>query len=143
MGSNTQLGTQGPASLILIRLLVGGVFLSEGIQKLLFPGILGVDRFAALGFPVPGVTATAVGTIEIIAGSAVLLGLATRLAALFLLIVALVAIITTKIPILVGHGVWVFPVPDAERYGLWGFLHAWRGDIAMVIGSLYLLVAID
>lgn len=143
MGSNTQLGTQGPASLILIRLLVGGVFLSEGIQKLLFPGVLGASRFADLGFPIPGLTAASVGAIEIIAGSAVLLGLATRLAAVFLLVISIVAILTTKLPILVGHSVWVFPLPEANRYGMWGFLHAWRGDIAMFLGTLYLIVAID
>lgn len=143
MGTNTKLGTQGPASLILIRLLVGGIFLTEGLQKLLFPGILGATRFANLGFPVPRTTATAVGAIEVIAGGAVLVGLATRLAAIFLLIIALGAIITTKLPILVGHGVWVFPLPKSDRYGVWGFLHAWRGDIAMLLGSLYLLIAID
>lgn len=143
MGTNTQLGTQGPASLILIRLLVGGVFLSEGVQKLLFPGILGADRFATLGFPIPGLTAASVGVIEIIAGSAVLLGLATRLAALFLLAIAIVALITTKLPILVGHSVWVFPLPEVDRYGMWGFLHSWHGDIAMFLGTLYLIIAID
>lgn len=143
MGTNTKLGTQGPASLILIRLLVGGVFLTEGLQKLLFPEMLGAARFASLGFPVPRVIATVVGAVEIIAGGAVLLGLATRLAAVFLLLIALGAIITTKLPILVGHGVWVFPLPEVDRNGVWGFLHAWRGDIAMLLGSLYLLIAID
>lgn len=139
----TRLGTQGPASLILIRLLVGGVFLTEGIQKLLFPGILGAARFETLGFPTPQTTALAVGIIEIVAGGAVLVGLATRLAAVFLFLIALGAIITTKLPILVQHGIWVFPLQDAERYGVWGFLHAWRGDIAMLLGSLYLLIEID
>ncbi|RRJ30513.1 DoxX family protein [Halocatena pleomorpha] len=144
MGTNTKLGTQGPASLILIRLLVGGVFITEGLQKLLFPGILGASRFAELGFPVPRTTATAVGVIEVVAGGAVLVGLATRLAAVFLLLIALGAIITTKIPILLGHGIWVFPVQDnVSRYGVWGFFHEWRGDIAMLLGSLYLLIAID
>lgn len=143
MGSNTRFGTQGPASLILIRLLVGGVFLTEGLQKLLFPNALGAALFMDLGFPVPRVTATVVGTIEVVAGGAVLLGLATRLAAIFLLLIAIGAIITTKLPILLGQGIWVFPLPPANRYGVWGFLHAWRGDIAMVIGSLYLLIAVD
>lgn len=143
MGANTRFGTQGPASLILIRLLVGGVFLTEGLQILLFPELLGATRFETLGFPVPQTTANVVGVIEVVAGGAVLVGLATRLAAIFLLLIALGAIITTKVPILVGHGVWVFPVQEAERYGVWGFLHAWRGDIAMLLGTLYLLVEID
>jgi putative oxidoreductase len=143
MGSNYQFGTQGPASLIVIRLLVGGVFLSAGIQKLIFPNLLGASRFATLGFPVPGLVATFVGVIEIVAGGAVLLGLATRLAALFLLFIGIGAIITTKLPILLGEPIWVFPVPNVEQYGLWAFLRAWRGDISMVLGSLYLLLAVD
>lgn len=143
MGSNRQFGTQGPASLIVIRLLVGGIFLSAGVQKLIFPNLLGAGRFAELGFPVPGLTATFIAIVEIVAGGAVLLGLATRLAALFLMIIGIGAIITTKLPILMGEPVWVFPVPPTEQYGLWGFLRAWRGDISMVLGSLYLLLAID
>jgi putative oxidoreductase len=143
MGTNRQLGTQGPASLIVIRLLVGGVFLSAGIQKLIFPDLLGAGRFATLGFPVPRLVATTIGVVEIIAGGAVLLGLATRLAAILLLLIGIGAIITTKLPILMGEPVWVFPLPDRQHYGVWAFLRVWRGDIAMVLGSLYLLIAID
>lgn len=141
MVTNVQLGSQGPVTLILVRVLVGGVFLTEGLQKMLFPALLGAGRFATLGFPVPRLTATAVGTIEIGAGAAVLLGMATRVAALFLLAIAVGGIITTKLPILVGHSVWVFPVPETDRYGVWAFVHAWRADLAMVLGSLYLLIA--
>lgn len=143
MGTNTKLGTQGPASLILIRLLVGGIFITEGLQKFLFPEVLGAARFAALGFPVPRTTALTVGVVEVVAGGAVLVGLATRLAAVFLLLIALGAIITTKLPILLGHDIWVFSLQEVDRTGVWGFLHAWRSDIAMLLGTLYLLIAID
>ena len=37
------------APIVLIRLLVGAVFLSEGIQKFLFPASLGVGRFVKIG----------------------------------------------------------------------------------------------
>ena len=39
---DTLTGSRAPAATILIRILVGGVFLSEGIQKFLFPNALGV-----------------------------------------------------------------------------------------------------
>jgi putative oxidoreductase len=47
------LATTAPAEVILIRLVVGCVFLSEGIQKFLFPAALGVGRFAQIGIPAP------------------------------------------------------------------------------------------
>ena len=40
-----------PYAVILVRFLVGGVFLSEGIQKFLFPEALGVGRFTSIGIP--------------------------------------------------------------------------------------------
>jgi putative oxidoreductase len=46
-----------PAATILIRLIVGGVFLSEGIQKFLFPDVLGVGRFVKIGIPFPEIMA--------------------------------------------------------------------------------------
>jgi putative oxidoreductase len=39
--------------IVLIRVLVGWVFLSEGIQKFLFPAALGAGRFAKIGIPAP------------------------------------------------------------------------------------------
>lgn len=136
-------GTQGPTTQILIRLLVGGVFLTAGLQKLLFPGLIGAGRFADLGFPVPGIIATLIGSIEIVAGSAVLLGLATRLAAYLLLGVAIGAIIAVDFPVLLNQPIWVFPVPDRPRYGVWAFFTSFRENFAMLIGTLYLIIASD
>ena len=51
----------GPRSVILIRLLVGAVFLAEGIQKFLFPAALGVGRFVKIGLPAPEVLAGLAG----------------------------------------------------------------------------------
>ena len=100
--------TDAPPAVILIRLIVGGVFLSEGIQKFLFPEALGVGRFVKIGIPAPAVMAPFVGYCEIICGALILLGLLTRAAALPLIIDMLVAISTTKIPLLftVGSGRW-------------------------------------
>jgi putative oxidoreductase len=113
-------------AVIFIRLLVGWVFLSEGIQKFLFPAALGVGRFAKIGIPDPHVLAPLVGVVEIVCGALVILGLWTRLACVPLLIVIGVAIWTTKVPIL-HHG------------GVWPMLHEARVDFSMVLGLLFLL----
>ena len=121
------LATQAPRATVLVRLLVGAVFLSEGLQKFLFPAALGVGRFAKIGIPWPEVTAPFVGVFEIGCGLLVLLGLATRLAAIPLLIDMLVAIATTKLPMLVTSG-------------FWAMAHEARTDWSMLLGALYLLV---
>src|SRR5215470_1229525 len=53
-------------SILLIRVLVGWVFLSEGIQRFLFPDALGVGRFVKIGIPWPHVMAPFVGLLEIV-----------------------------------------------------------------------------
>ena len=45
--------TNAPAEVILIRLVVGGVFLSEGIQKFVYADDLAAGRFARIGIPSP------------------------------------------------------------------------------------------
>ena len=98
------LASDAPAAVWLIRLLVGAVFVSEGIQKFLFPAELGVGRFTKIGLPSPEVLAPFVGVVEIVGGFLLLLGLCTRLAAVALIIDMIVAITTTKIPILLKDG---------------------------------------
>jgi len=61
-------------AILLIRVLVGRVFLSEGIQKFLFPDFLGVGRFVKIGIPWPQFTAPFVGVVETACGSLVLVG---------------------------------------------------------------------
>jgi putative oxidoreductase len=75
--------TSAGREVILIRLIVGGVFLSEGIQKFLFPNDLGVGRFSKIGIPSPEVLAPFVGVCEIVCGALILIGLLTRVAAVF------------------------------------------------------------
>lgn len=132
--------TDAPASVILIRLMVGAIFLTEGIQKFLYPGEVGAGRFAKIGIPSPDVTGPFVGGVEIVCGALILLGLLTRLAAVLLIINMLVAILSTKIPILVGHGFWGFSLRTLPYYGFWGFTHEARTDISMLLGSLFLLL---
>jgi len=126
---------------LLVRLMIGlVVFFPEGLQKLLFPGILGAGRFARIGIPSPEVLGPFVGVIEILCGALIIVGLATRLAALPLVIIMLVAIVSTKVPILLGRDAWIFHVQQMSRYGLWSMLHEARVDLDMLIGCIYLFV---
>ncbi len=134
------IATSAPASVILIRLVVGGVFLSEGIQKFLYPGENGVGRFTKIGIPAPEVMAPFVGVIETVCGALILIGLLTRLAAIPLIIDMLVAILSTKIPILLGHGFWGFSLRPLPYYGFWGMAHEARTDFSMLLGSIFLLI---
>jgi putative oxidoreductase len=128
----------GPAA--IIRLMVGAVFLLEGVQKFLYPGDRGAGRLANMGFPAPEILGPFVGVVEITCGAMVLLGLLTRLAVIPLIIDMTVAIVSTKIPILLGRGFWGFSLRELDRYGFWELVHETRTDWSMLLGSLFLLV---
>ena len=135
------LATRAPGWSILIRLLVGlVVFLPEGVQKLAFPDLLGAGRFAHIGIPYPDLMGPFVGLVEIVCGVLIMVGLCTRLAAIPLIVIMLVAIVSTKIPILLGHDVWTFRVSKLSRYGFWSAAHEARADFCMLLGTLYLLI---
>ena len=133
------LSTSAPRSVTLIRLLVGSVFLEEGIQKFLFADLMGAGRFTRIGIPSAQVMGPFVGTVEIVCGTLILLGWLTRLASIPLLINISVAIISTKIPILLGHDYWCFHVAKLARYGFWSMASEARTDFAMLLGLLFLL----
>jgi uncharacterized membrane protein YphA (DoxX/SURF4 family) len=107
--------------------MVGAVFLSEGIQKFLFPDLRGAGRFEKIGLPNPDFLGNFVGTFEILCGALILFGLLTRLAAIPLIIIMLVAILTTKSEVL------------AEE-GFWPMMHGSRTDWSMLLGSIFLLI---
>jgi putative oxidoreductase len=119
--------TDNAASTIIIRLMVGAVFISEGIQKFLFADTLGAGRFAKIGLPSPEFLANFVGVIEITCGTLVLVGLLTRYASIPLIIIMLVSIITTKLPILTSNG-------------FWSMAHESRIDWVMLLGSIFLII---
>src|SRR3954451_10503999 len=112
---------------LLIRVAVGFIFLSEGLQKYITPEATGTVRFAKIGFPHPAFWAYFTGSLEIACGILILIGLFTRLAAIPLLIIMIVAFITTKIPILTDKG-------------FWSFAHEYRTDFAMTLLLIYLLM---
>ena len=126
--------------MILIRVIVGVVFLTEGILKFVRPGELGVGRFAHIGLPWPHLLAPFVGAVEIAAGGALILSFFAGDAALLLLIVILTAIVTTKVPILLGHHVGPFGPPKLDRYGVLSFIHEARTDLAMLFGLVAILL---
>ncbi|MGC2195927.1 MAG: DoxX family protein [Terriglobales bacterium] len=115
-----------PASVILVRLLVGWVFLSEGVQKFLFPAALGVGRFERIGIPAPHFFAPFVGVVETVFGLLLMIGLLTRVAAIPLMIDISVAIAATKVPML-------------AKAGFWSTMHEARTDLCMLLGSVFLI----
>ena len=138
-------GTNVPAettsrAITLVRVMVGGVFLVEGVLKFLYPDEFAAGRFDRIGIPLPQVMGPFVGAVELVCGALVLVGLFTRLAAVPLLIDISVAILSTKIPILCGHGFWGFAFPKVPHVGLLGMLHEARTDFSMWLGLVFLLV---
>jgi len=125
--SDVSWANRAAKAVLLIRILVGWVFLSEGIQKFLFPDALGVGRFVKIGIPWPQVMAPFVGVVEIVCGTLLLVGLVTRLAAIPLLIDICVALYSTKIVTLTKNGVW-------------STLHEARTDVSMLLGLIFLLI---
>lgn len=131
--------SQGPA-VVLIRLLVGWVFVSEGIGKFVYAGAQGAGRFERIGIPAPHVLGPFVGAIEVACGALIVAGLLTRPAAIPLLVDMAVAICSTKVPILLGHGFGPFSLPKLTQYGFWSMLHEARTDVSMVLGLTFLLI---
>ncbi len=126
------LHAEGPPAVVCVRLLVGLVFLSEGIQKFLYPHQLGPGRFERIGIPAAAFFADLDGVVEIVCGTLVVLGLLTRVAAIPLLIDIIGAIVLTKIRELQPGGF-------LGVEGFWGMAHDARTDLSMLLGLIFLL----
>jgi putative oxidoreductase len=127
--------------LLLIRIIVGIIFLTEGILKFVYPSELGAGRFAHIGLPMPHMLAPFVGGVEIAAGAALILNAYAGAAAMLLLCVIVPAIVTTKVPILLGHGLGPFKVPgNTAHTGFLGFIHEARTDLAMLFSLAAILI---
>jgi putative oxidoreductase len=96
-----------------------GVYVG-GNPKFLFSDALGVGRFIKIGIPAPQFFGPFVGVVEIVCGALLIAGLLTRYAAIPLLIDILVAIATTKIPML-------------SKTGFWSMIHEARTDFCMLL----------
>ncbi|RYD87091.1 MAG: DoxX family protein [Sphingobacteriales bacterium] len=121
------IATDNAATTLLIRMVVGVVFLSEGIQKFLFAKAQGAGRFEKMGLPYADFLGPFVGLTEMLCGLLIALGLLTRFAAIPLIIIMQVAIYTTKLPMLYDGGIWKM-------------LHESRTDWAMLLCSIFLLI---
>ncbi|QUW20447.1 DoxX family protein [Sporosarcina sp. Marseille-Q4063] len=90
MSNRNEIGT------LLLRVVLGIVFLAHGASK--FQGGIGntVGWFESIG--IPGFLAYAVGTIEVVGGIALILGIGTRVVSVLLGIIMLGAIFTVNLP---------------------------------------------
>jgi uncharacterized membrane protein YphA (DoxX/SURF4 family) len=128
----------GPRSVVLLRLMAGGVFFWEGMLKFVYTN-QGVGRFTKLGIPFPHITANFIGGLEIVGGVLLMTGFLTRLIAVPFLIEMVVAILTTKISLFLGTS--PLPAPPAPpKMGIWAVLHEIRADWAQILTSGYLLL---
>ena len=121
------LSTDNNNGIIIVRLVVGLIFFTEGIQKYLFPELLGTGRFLKIGFTNPEFWAYFTGSFEIICGAFIIIGLLTRLMSIPLFIIMMTAFVTTKWPLLLEKG-------------FWPFAHEYRTDFAMTLLLVYLLI---
>jgi len=122
-------------------LVCGIVFLNEGILKFLDPATNGAGRFANIGIPAPEFFGPFVASVEVLGGITLILGLFTRIVALALFLNISVAIFTTKIPVLLGHGYLGFSLMKVKNYGLLSMIHEARTDLAMWFSLLFLLLS--
>ena len=119
--------SNAPPATLFVRSIVGAVFLLEGILKFVNPQELGVGRFIKIGIPYPSFFAPFDGAFEIGCGLFLILGLMTRLSSIPMIINMIVAITSSKIPLLLNEG----------------FLkaaHEARLDFTMLLGCIFLLL---
>lgn len=127
---------QREMAVVLIRLFVGLIFVGEGLLKFLRPEALGSGRFLKAGIPAGNLLANLDGTFEIACGALILVGLLTRLAVIPMIVDMIGALLITKLPILWGDA----PLYPKEG-GFWDFFHEGRLELAMLCGSVFLLIA--
>lgn len=120
--------TNAPPAVLLIRVVVGGIFLSEGVQKLLYPATLGPGRFAHdTPLPSPALFAYLDAGFEIVCGVLLILGLLTRLATIPMIVNMVGAEVFTKVPLAISHG-------------FWAYAHEARPELSQLFGSIFLLI---
>ncbi len=129
---------KGPSSIFILRLMAGGVFLSEGILKFVYTN-QGIGRFTKLGFPMPDITANFVATAEIVGGLLLIFGLLTRVVSFYFIIEMIVAILSTKISLYMGTSPLPLP-PAPPKVGFWAVMHETRSDYAQLLVCLFLLI---
>jgi uncharacterized membrane protein YphA (DoxX/SURF4 family) len=130
--------TDGPRSILFLRLMAGGVFFWEGLLKFVYTN-QGVGRFTKLGIPFPNDTAIFVACLEIGGGLLLVSGLGTRLIAIPFIVEMIVAVLSTKIGLYLGTSPLPLP-PALPKVGFWAVLHEIRSDYAQIMTTAFLLV---
>ncbi|MGD9796439.1 MAG: DoxX family protein [Acidimicrobiia bacterium] len=114
-----------PAVPLVLRVVLGGLFIWHGIDKF----DVGIDMieemFTMWGVPAPGLTAPLTAIIEIVAGTMLVLGIGTRIAAMLLSVVMIGALIYVKQDLGIISSQ---PMPGAEL------------DLAMLAGLIALMI---
>jgi putative oxidoreductase len=124
--------------MILIRIVVGLMFVFEGALTFARPEQLGAGHFAAIGLPYPQLLALLAGGVEIVGGLGILLNLYAGDAALALLAVVLTALVSTRIPILLGRPLGPFTLAPLNEYGWVSFFYEARAELC----TTFVLLAI-
>ncbi len=114
-----------PAAPLVLRVVIGGLFIWHGIDKFDVGISMIEDMFRMWGVPAPGLTAPLTAVVEIVAGVMLVLGLGTRVAATALSVVMIGALIYVKQDLGIISSE---PMPGAEL------------DLAMLAGLIAILV---
>ena len=114
-----------PAVPLVLRVVLGGLFVWHGIDKFDVGIDMIKDMFTTWGVPAPGLTAPLTAIIEIGAGTMLVFGIATRIAAMLLSVVMVGALIYVKQDLGVISSQ---PMPGAEL------------DLAMLAGLIALVI---
>lgn len=114
------IGHRPDLGLLVLRVVIGAVFLAHGIQKI-NGGMEGLAGFlGGNGIPMAMLMAWVLTAVETLGGLALILGIGTRIAAVLLGVVMIVAIATVKI--------------EAE------FIGGYELDLTLLAGNIALLL---
>jgi putative oxidoreductase len=114
-----------PFAPLVLRVVLGGLFIWHGIDKFDTGISMIEDMFTMWGVPVPGLTAPLTAIVEIVAGAMLVLGLGTRIAAMALSVVMVGALVYVKQDLGIISSE---PMPGAEL------------DLAMLAGLVAIIV---
>lgn len=95
--------------LVVLRIVVGGIAIAHGLQKILVNGLDGTAGWlGSMGVPLPEVAAVVVIAIELVGGAMLVLGLAQRVVGVLLAIdmIAAIALVHAPFGVFVSEGGW-------------------------------------